>query len=414
VIRSAKSVQFPPGFIWGTATAAYQVEGYNRNADWWDFEGLPGRVANGDRSGIACDHYHRFAEDFDLLRAMNNNGHRLSLEWSRIEPAEGEFDTKEIEHYRTVLTHLHDKGIRAMVTLHHFTNPRWFARKGGWEKPGSSNAFLAFVAKVVDELGELVDYWCTINEPNLYAVNGWLVGEFPPGKRADWIGYYRALVNLRLAHEAAYHVIKRRWPDEPVGLSHHRFLLMPATAGRGDGIAARLGGFVLDRWPSRLGHWRATIEATSDFIGIAHYWGQLIALDLRRPGNLFSRRFDPPGLRKTDMGFATDPSWLRQVVEEAASLGKPVYITENGLSTTDDTWRQEYIRAVITEMGACIDDGVPLKGYFHWTSMDNFEWARGYTQKFGLIDVDRTTLDRIIKPSGHFYAATAASNGLLI
>jgi beta-glucosidase len=403
---------FPTGFVWGTATSAYQVEGNNRNADWWDFETLPGRIANGDRCGIACDHYHRYAEDFELLRAMNNNGHRLSIEWSRIQPAEGIFDAAEIEHYRRVLTCLRDLGMWTMVTLHHFTSPRWFARRGGWAMPGACPVFLAFVDRVVHELGELVDCWCTVNEPNLYAINGWLLGEFPPGKRGDWFGYYRALTNLRRAHEAAYELIKQRQPDHPVGLSHHRFVLTPATSRLGDVVAARIGRSVMDCWPDGRGRWAATMAARCDFVGISHYWGQLVALDLGRPRDLFSRRFDPPGLRRTDMGWAANPRWIRTVVEEARPLAKPVYVTENGLATTDDSWRQEYLRGVIGELSSCIQDGVAVRGYFHWTSMDNFEWARGYTQRFGLIAVDRASLERSVRPSGHLYSAIAAHNGL--
>jgi len=372
----------------------------------------PGRIADGGRSGIACDHYRRFADDFALLRDLKTNGHRLSIEWSRVEPSEGEFDTAAIDHYRQVLRCLRDAGLRSMVTLHHFTSPLWFSRRGGWAQAGSAAAFCSFAARVVDELGELVDWWCTINEPNIYALNGWLTGEFPPGRRADWLGYYRVLRNLRRAHEETYRIVKRSRPDQPVGLSHHKFLLMPASQRRGDRLAARLGQDVLDRWPAGGRRWDRTIDAVSDFVGVAHYWGQLISLDLRSPGDLFSRRSDPPGLRKTDMGPPSDPAWMRSVLVEAGSQGKPVYVTESGISTADDGWRQEYLRAVVAELGASLAAGVPLRGYFHWTSMDNFEWARGYTQQFGLIAVDRSTLERTVKPSGRLYAAIAAGNGL--
>jgi beta-glucosidase len=159
--------RFPQGFLWGTSSAAHQVEGDNRNSDWWEFEQQPGHIANGDKSGLANDHYHRYREDFALLRQLDQNAHRLSIEWSRIEPSEGEFDARQIRHYRDVLSDLREQGIEPMVTLHHFTSPIWFARKGGWAARGSAHAFLPFVHRVVDQLGDLVGLWCTINEPGI-------------------------------------------------------------------------------------------------------------------------------------------------------------------------------------------------------------------------------------------------------
>ena len=404
--------RFPDGFLWGTASAAHQVEGDNRNCDWWEFEQQPGRIANGDTSEVACDHYHRYREDFSLLRELSQNAHRLSIEWSRIEPSEGEFDSRQIRHYRDVLGELREQGIQPMVTLHHFTNPLWFARKGGWRAPGSARAFLPFVNRLADELGDLVSMWCTINEPGIYGANGWITGEFPPARRGDIAGFYRVTANMRRAHELAYAAIKRRWPDTPVGLSHHKFLFMPATPRRRDRWAAQTAQLVVDRWPVAPGRLRKIVEATSDFIGIAHYWGQYCALDLRRPQDQFIRRFNAPGAMVSDFGFSVDPSWMRAVLNELKGLGKPVYITENGLATNDDERRQRYLTDILTNVHLAIQDGVDVRGYFHWTNMDNFEWARGYEQHFGLIGVDRKTLERTIKPSGRLYARIAKANAV--
>jgi beta-glucosidase len=205
-------VTFPKGFLCGTSSAAHQVEGDNRNCDWWEFEKQPGRIANGDSSAIANDHYHRYREDFALLREMGQNAHRLSIEWSRIEPSPGEFDSHQIRHYRDVLGELREQGIEPMVTLHHFTSPTWFARKGGWAVRGSEHAFLPFVHHVVDQLGDLVTLWCTINEPTICAANGWVTGEFPPGRRGDIAGLYRVTSNMRKAHELAYSIAGRSLP----------------------------------------------------------------------------------------------------------------------------------------------------------------------------------------------------------
>jgi beta-glucosidase len=388
------------------------VEGDNRNCDWWDWERQPGRIANGDSAAVACDHYRRFREDISLLRELNQNAHRLSIEWSRIEPQEGVFDARQIQHYRDVLGELRERSILPMVTLHHFTSPLWFVRRGGWTSRDAVRGFMPFVHRAIDELGDLVGMWCTINEPSIYAANGWITGEFPPGRHGDLVSQYRVTANMRRAHEAAYRAIKRRRPDTPVGLSHHKFLFLPASSARRDVVAARAAQAVTDRWPVAPGRLRRILEAPSDFIGIAHYWAQLCAFDARRPRDQFVRRFNPPG-PVTEMGLVSDPSWMRQVLNELRAYGKPVYITENGLATEDDSWRERYLGEVLGQVHAAIEDGVDVRGYFHWTNMDNFEWARGYTCHFGLIAIDRKTLERTIKPSGRAYARIASANGLM-
>lgn len=403
--------RFPKGFLWGTSSAAHQVEGDNRNNDWWEWEQTPGHIANGDSSAVACDFYHRYREDFAMLRELAQNSHRLSIEWSRIEPSEGEFDQRQIRHYRDVLGEMREQGLVPMVTLHHFTSPLWFVRKGGWTSPDSPRAFLPFVQRVVDELGDLVGMWCTINEPTIYGVNGWVTGEFPPGRRGDLIANYRVTRHLHRAHELAYAVIKRRRPDSQVGLSHHKFLLMPASDSPLDRIAASGAQALTDRWPAGPAI-EKVIAAPSDFIGIAHYWGQLCAFDPRRPQDQFVRRFNPPDATMTDMGWASNPVWMRQVLNELKPLGKPVYVTENGIATHDDSLRERYLTDVLANVQAAIEDGVDVRGYFHWTNMDNFEWARGYQARFGLIAVDRKTLERTVKPSARLYARIATANAL--
>ena len=403
---------FPRGFLWGTASAAHQVEGDNKNCDWWEWEQQPGKIANGDSSLIACDNYRRYREDFKLLREMNQNAHRLSIEWSRIEPSQGEFDSRQIRHYRDVLGDLREQGIEPMVTLHHFTSPLWFARKGGWMDRDSVRAFVSFVTRAADELGDLVNLWCTINEPNIYATNGWLTGEFPPGHQGDFRGFYSVISNMRRAHELAYVAIKKRRPDSMVGLSHHKFLFLPASDKRRDVWATRAAQATVDRWPIGPGRMQRVVEATSDYVGVAHYWAQNVAFDPRRPRDQFLRRTNVPGAQLTDMGWTSDPVHMRRVLNEVKSLGKPVFVTENGIGTDDDERRKRYVADVLASVRDAIGDGVDVRGYFHWTNMDNFEWARGYGVKFGLIECDRATLERTVKPSGVLYGRIAAANAL--
>ncbi len=405
--------EFPKGFLWGTATAAHQVEGGITNNDWWRFE-QQGYIRGGDSAAIACDHYNRYREDFAELRRLGQNCHRLSIEWARIEPAPGEFDERELRHYRDVLSELREQGLAPMVTLHHFTNPLWFADRGGWTASGAPEAFLPFVRKVASELGDLVHAWCTINEPNIYAVEGWGIGDFPPGRKGDLRGMYRVLANFREAHEAGYRELHRITPDVPVGLAFNKWLLLPADPSRRrDRVAARVAQALTDRWPSGGRHFQRIVEASCDFIGLNHYSGQLVAFDPTRPGDQFMRRFNPPGVQVSDFGWAVIPGWMRQVLDELKPLGKPIYITENGIAAVDDQVRQKFLLDVLEQVWLAInEDGVDVRGYYHWTSMDNFEWAEGYSMKFGLLEVDRATLERRRRPSAELYARIARSNSL--
>ncbi len=408
----AEVLKFPPGFLWGTSSAAHQVEGGNRSNDWWEWEQVPGHIEGGDSSLVACDHYHRFREDFRLLRELNNNAHRLSIEWSRVEPRPGDFDAAELRHYRDVLTEMREQGLSPMLTLHHFTSPTWFTRGGGWASREAPASFLRFVRRAAADLGDLVELWCTINEPTIYAANGWMTGEFPPGHQGDLPDFYRVLRHLAVAHELAYAAIHEALPDARVGLSHHKFLFLPASGSRRDRAAAGAAQAVMDRWPVGWARMRRVWDASCDWVGVAHYWGQLAAFDPLRPQEQFIRRFNDPALPVTEMGWPSFAPWMRQVLNEVKAIGKPVYVTENGISTADDTLRQRYLVEILEQVHAAICDGVDVRGYFHWTAFDNFEWARGYSQKFGLIAVDRASLEREIKPSGRLYGRIAAANAL--
>jgi beta-glucosidase len=405
---------FPPGFLWATATAAHQVEGHNTNSDWWAFEQEPGRIAGGAKSGIAIDHYNRYREDFALLRKLRNNAHRLSIEWSRIEPTQGEFDSRQVRHYRDVLGELREQGMVPMLTLHHFSSPLWFAARGGWAAPGAHEAFLPFVRKVVEELGDLVGMWCTINEPNIYATQGWIFGAMPPGRHNDVRGLWRVLGNLRLAHEGAYRLIKKRWPDAPAGIAQNKFWLLPARPGNPlDRVAVQTGRRMMDFWPVGGGRMQRTVAGSGDYIGLNHYGGRLVQFDARRPRAQFARQFNPPGYPVSDFGDAVKPDWMRDALLDLKEFGKPVYVTESGIAAEDDSMRQQFLKDYLAEVHQAIAEGVDVRGFFHWTSMDNFEWGHAYRMKFGLIAVDRVTLERTPKPSAALFARMALANAVV-
>jgi beta-glucosidase len=304
-----------------------------------------------------------------------------------------------------VLGELRACGMMAMVTLHHFTSPLWFTRRGGWAASGAPEAWLAFVCRVARELGELVGMWCTLNEPNIYAYLGWITGEFPPGRRGDVVGLYRVLANMYEAHERAYGELKRITPGVPVGLAQNKWLLFPANRWNPlDRVLAGFSQFLLDRWPVGRSGPRRVVEATSDFVGLNHYSGSLVSA--------LGRHFNPSWLAQTDFGWAVQPEWLRRSLEELAPLGKPVYVTESGMATRDDSKRVQFLEDVLGQVWQAIEHGVDVRGYLHWTSMDNFEWAHGYSMRFGLIGVDLETQERTVKPSGELFARIAKANAL--
>lgn len=403
--------RFPEGFLWGCATAAHQVEGGSTNNNWWRFE-QEGGILTGESSFVGNDDWHRYREDFALLAGLHNNAHRLSIEWSKVEPEPGRFDTDVIAHYRDVLGELRRLGMVPMVTLHHFTWPLWFDDRGAWAHRNAPARWLPFVQRVAEDLGDQVGLWCTINEPNIMAFMGWAAGQFPPRRRYDLPAFYHVLRNLRRAHEAAYHLLHQLTPQTPVGLAHNRWLLVPERLTRTDELAARFGAAAMDRWPGRLWRWDPVVGATSDFIGLNHYTGELVRFDPLHGTEFFTRRRNPAGLPENDFGWALNPRWMGRALRDLRRYGKPVYITESGISARDDRERVAYLPEVLGEVWEAIQDGVDVRGYFHWTGVDNFEWAHGYSQPFGLIAFDPGTGERTVKPSGEVYSAIARENAL--
>jgi beta-glucosidase len=423
MIRATHS--FPPGFRWGTASAAHQVEGDNFANDFWAWEAQPGRIAEGQRSGKACDWWGgRWREDFDRAAATGQNAHRLSVEWSRIEPSPGVFNHEALAAYREILEGARQRGLRPMVTLHHFTNPAWLLELGGWPAEGTPARFERFVEATVAELGDLADEWVTINEPNVYAFAAYTAGAFPPGERS----FSRTLLVLERmveAHARAYAVIHRLRPTARVGMAHHHRGFLPAHAWNPvehASAAARHRVFneaipraLYDgrlRLPGRVVR-MPRAAGTQDFFGLNHYTTEAVRMDLRRPQELFGRSSYPRGADLSPNGFiANDPEGFWRSLVWARRYRLPIWITENGIEDHLDAVRPRYLAAHLRQLWRAANFNWQVEGYFHWCLVDNFEWERGWTQRFGLWELDPATQERRARPSADFYAEICRANAL--
>ncbi|HWS47001.1 MAG TPA: glycoside hydrolase family 1 protein [Acidimicrobiia bacterium] len=387
------SVIFPNGFVWGVASAAHQIEGGNWNNDWWAFEHQPGTPCK-EPSGDCCDSYHRYAEDIALVREFGFGSYRFSIEWSRIEPEDGEFSRAALDYYRRVLAECHQQGVLPVVTFHHFTTPRWMAALGGWESGLVVDRFARFCERAAGALGDLVSMGCTINEPNALSIVGYVLGAFPPG-RSDFDAYARVNANLIAAHRRAYDVLKAGPGDFPVGI----------TVAMGDWWAPDDGQEVLAK--ARHTHEGQFLEAArgDDFVGVQAY--SRTRLDAR---GMPLGPADGVDLVPS-MGYEYWPQALEVSIRYAADTARtPIYVTENGLGHDDDTRRIAFVTDALHGLDRCLADGIDVRGYFYWSLTDNFEWAFGYGPRFGLVEVDRTTFVRTPKPSAAWLGAIARAN----
>lgn len=389
---ASSALRFPsrPGFLWGTATAAHQVEGNNVNSDWWRLEHAPGSVVV-EPSGDAADHFHRWPEDLDLLASLGLNAYRFSIEWARVEPERGHFSTAMIEHYRRMVAGCLERGITPIVTLQHVTMPTWFRDAGGWQAEGAAELFARYAEAVLPVINSGVEWVCTINEPNLQPLMTRLHAN-DPAALAAWNGApmpvpsAQEIADLVAAHRAASEVI-RRGSKAKAGWTVSVADMQYDAAGE-----------------QHAREWFETYEGPflrasrgDDFVGVQNYYRTC---------------FDESGLvpvapdaRMTDL-WEYYPQALGHAVETAWKVaeGTPVLVTENGIPTTDDELRIEFLESALESLAAAIEGGVDVRGYLHWSAIDNFEWAMGYAPRFGLIAFDPETFERRIKPSARHYA----------
>jgi beta-glucosidase len=418
---------FPKGFLWGTATAAHQVEGNNTNNNWWKWE------QEGHTNGsavIAADWWGgRWREDFDRAAETGQNAHRLSVEWSRIQPTPDTWDEEALEKYRTMLRGLKERGLTPMVTLHHFTDPIWVSEKGGWETEDIVPLFEKFVRKTVDALKEYCTLWCTINEPTGYALNGYVAGSidsFPPGKNNLKLAM-QVQANLIRGHAVAYRAIHLLQPESRVGFAHHYRSVAPHHAwspldkfvannffkGINLGFASALAEGVMR---SPIGSVRIPeAKGTQDYFGFNYYTREYVTFDLRKPGTLFGRNFFRKDAELSDGGFlALEPEGMYEGLKWVTHMfpNLPIIVSEHGVNSADDSLRPRFLALHIHQMWRAVNFNWPIKGYFHWSLVDNFEWSFGWQHRFGLWGLDLDTQKRIRRPSVDFYAEICKENGM--
>ena len=422
--------QFRPGFLWGVSTAAHQVEGSNHNNQWSDWEAA-GRIRSGDRSGLACDWWNNAERDFDLAQEMGLNALRLSVEWSRVEPQRDHWDSAAFRRYRTMLNALRQRNIQPMVCLHHFTHPRWFEQEGAFLAADAADRFELFTRRVVEELGDLCQHWVTFNEPNVYAALGYVLGEFPPGRRGKIITAVRVVNRIAACHGRAFHAIHELQPGAQVGWAHNYVVFEPANGAFAADrwIAALLRQLFNETFLSLMEHGRLSlpfnfatshleeVKGTCDFVGLNVYSRFHVAFSLRHASQLFGNVFVPPHVPQGDCGVDKPygeayPEAVREAVQSVARLGKPIYILENGVPDADDRIRPWLMVNAISALHKTVEEGHDIRGYFHWTLTDNFEWTEGWRLRFGLVALDPATQGRTMRDSGRLYSAIRRANGI--
>lgn len=408
---------FPKNFFWGAATSSHQIEGGNEN-DWtrWEkrnaeklaekakeriskrasFEKIKSHAEDPENyiSGKAANHKNRFKEDIEIASNLGINSYRFSIEWSRIEPEKGEISQEGIEFYHKLLDKLEEEGIKPFITLHHFTSPKWFVDRGGWESKTASKHFQNYIETVVEEFGDRVEYWITVNEPHVYALNSFLLGRWPPEKRNPY-SYFKCLKNMEKFHQEAYEKLKSVEETKKVGISSHNTYFYAEKGFLNHKVAS----FLREHWNHRF--IKRNIKSI-DFIGLNYY--------KRRKINkgLFANEFH----EKSDMGWELYPEGLYHVLKELDRYDKPIIITEHGLADSEDEKREKYLKKSLKSCQKAMKEGVNLQGYLHWSLLDNFEWDSGFWPRFGLIEVDYDTYERKVRESAETYSEIIKNNEL--
>lgn len=398
----------------GVATAAVQIEGGDRANSWYDWSMIPGRIKDGSTPLRSTGHWERWREDTALMSQLGLETYRMGIEWSRVEPRPGELDREALARYREELEAVRAAGIEPMVTLHHFSHPSWFEAMGAWEHDRAVDTWLRFVRVVVAELHDVVTDWCTINEPNVYAVGGYLFGNFPPGRTNAWLALRKVLRHMAIAHCRAYHLIHEIAPQARVGFAHHVRPFAPFASGNPvhramarvnahlfqdvltDAMLGGCFGIELGGQPDDV-----TPGAHHDYVGINYYTRSAVT-------GISDNRFEDVPVN--DLDWEIYPQGLLEVVAPIVQrYPGPIWVTENGTCDNDDAFRARYLHEHLATM---VTSGLPFERYYHWCFVDNWEWDVGEVPRFGLVHLDWESGDRTVKESGRFYAQIIANRGV--
>lgn len=390
---AAPGIKVPPSFLWGTATSPHQVEGNNTGSDLWAIEVAPDSPMP-QRSGDACDSYHRWREDLDIVRDLGLNSYRFGIEWARIEPAPGHISLAALAHYRRIIEGCLDRGLTPIVTLHHFTSPAWFRQAGGWTGPDGVRLFARYVRAVLPIL-DGVGWVCTINEPNMLAMVAarrlhdtpdLVAGALPPPDQrlADTLIEAHRAARTELATLSG---VRSGWT-----VANQTFQALPGAEA------------ITERWAWSREDQFLDAARDDDFVGVQAYTRVVIGLD--GPQTL------DPTARRTQTGWEFYPQALESAIRHTARHAQvPILVTENGIATASDAERQEYTEQALAGLGRTLADGIDVRGYLHWSLLDNYEWG-SWAHTFGLVNVDRQTFGRTVKPSARWYGALARSGML--
>lgn len=398
---------WPKGFYFGASTSSHQVEGWNEN-DWTEWEKWNAyrlakeskkykRLSNWNAikteaqnpenyiSGIAADHWNRFEEDFELAKDIGLNAYRFSIEWSRVEPEKGKFDIEALEHYRKMISAMRAQGLEPFLTVWHWTLPLWLAEEGGAANKDFPKYIASYTSKLAQEFGNDVKFWITLNEPEIFARNSYLRGVWPPGKDNPFT-YFKVLKNLVRAHREMHRAIRSGAPNAAIGYSPN-ITYFESAGGKWNDWLLKKAEYYWNDWLINR------VIKDMDFIGLNYYFHNRVNYWFNQNANE----------KISDMGWELYPRGLEKVLSKLAHYNKPIYITENGLADAEDVNRAWFIRESLSAIKSALKKGVDVRGYFHWSLLDNFEWDKGFWPKFGLIEVNRKTMKRTMRPSAEVY-----------
>ncbi|OGX08024.1 MAG: hypothetical protein A2Z88_07775 [Omnitrophica WOR_2 bacterium GWA2_47_8] len=387
-------MNFPKNFLWGAVTSSHQVEGNNINNDWWAWE-QAGKTK--ERSQEAARHFELYKNDLQSAKELNHNAHRFSIEWSRIEPKEGKFDEKAVAHYRDVILSLREKNIEPVVTLHHFTNPKWVYERGGWLNPKISFWFSRYAVLMAEALGKDVQYWITINEPMVFAYQSYFLGIWPPGQKSIK-NAWKVVHHLIKAHRIAYREIhkvyqNKQWPLPKVSIAKN--VMVFRACPKTDNAFCRLGVFLRHQLFNL--YFLKKIKPCLDFIGVNFYARDFISNDKKLNAPLLGMRCNESHghvERVNALAWDCCPECLFEVLCWLKGFQKDILITENGTCDDDDRLRFDYVDRHLKEIQRAIEIGIPIIGYLYWSLLDNFEWHHGFGPRFGLIEVNYKDFSR--------------------